>query len=213
MSSYVSCKSFDEFLDLCRENRELNIERIQKAYKFAEKIHSRQLRKSGEPYIIHPLHVAEIILKIGGGENMICASLLHDTIEDTEGDVEEVKNSISNNFGEDVLFFVNALSKNCVIKDKDKRHKDFMEQMEEAFGMDMSVFFLKAADILHNMSTLESLPTERQKKWIYELKYSYSPLFRKYFHQITLGHREMYDNLISEIDRIIARYETKKVIQ
>ncbi len=212
MSSYISCKSFDEFIELCAKEKDLDVERITKAYKFAETIHFGQKRKSGEPYIIHPLHVAEIILKIGGGENMICASLLHDTIEDTEGNEEDVKQFISEEFGEDVLFFVNALSKDCVIKNKDERHQNFVEQMEEAFEMDMSVFFLKAADILHNMSTLESLPIARQKKWIHELKYSYSPLFRKYFHQISLNHREMYTNLTSEIDRIIERYETNKVI-
>lgn len=207
MTSYVSCKSFKELKHLCTQNGNFDTEKIEKAYQYANEIHKNQKRRSGEPYIIHPIHVAEIVFKIGGDENMVCAALLHDTIEDTEDDVKTVRDNINNNFGEDILFLVEAVSKDCSIEGKVERHNDFIKQIEEAFELDMSVFFLKASDILHNLSTLESLKPEKQEKWINELKYSYIPLFQKYFHRIALPYRKMYENLINELESIIERYE------
>lgn len=191
------------------KNKEIDVDRVKKAYLYAQEIHHGQKRKSGEDYITHPLAVAVIIAEFGGDENMICAALLHDVIEDGEGK-EKIEKELHEKFGDEVFFLVHALSKDMQIEDKKDQQKEYFEQIHQAMENDISVFFIKIADLLHNLSTLESLPSKRQKQWIDELKNTYIPLFSEYFHHICLHYREMYGNMMEELQAIISRYDDRQ---
>ena len=188
----------------------LNMRRIEKAYLLANKVHKGQKRRSGDPFIVHPLEVASIIHRIGGSENMICAALLHDVIEDTRGEEKEnMCDKIYNEFGIDIFFLVQALSKDIRIENNGDRQEEYIDRMEEAFHIDSSIFLLKMADLLHNIATLSELPKERQRKWIHELKTKYMPLLQNNFHKISFHYHDMYLHLINEIESVIEKYEKK----
>ncbi len=192
-----------------KKNSHLDLGRISKAYEYAEKIHENQKRKSGEPYIIHPVEVARIILQAGGDENMIIAALLHDVIEDGE-DPEKVGNEVYHQFGGDVFYLVQSLSKDGNHQDKKSRDKAFFDQIKKALETDVSVFFIKMSDLIHNMGTLSALAPEKQEKWINELKNNYLPYFSEYFHKISFHYHPIYHRLMEELEKIIEDYEGKK---
>ena len=137
---------------------------IEKAYLYAKKMHEGQFRKSGEPYIHHPVEVAYIIASLQAGPATIAAALLHDVVEDTEATNED----ISREFGEEVCFLVDSLTKIQRMKLSHKTEEDFeAEDHRKIFlGMakDVRVILIKLADRLHNLRTLSSLSPERQTK-------------------------------------------------
>jgi GTP diphosphokinase / guanosine-3',5'-bis(diphosphate) 3'-diphosphatase len=200
---------FSDLKNRIKDDIHFDLDRVQKAYNFAKKVHIHQKRKTGEPFIIHPVEVATTLYKIGGSEDMIIAALLHDVIEDSENK-EEVENEIHKTFGNDIFFLVQAVSKNCNLTDKAVQQKEYFDQIEEALKMDVSIFFLKVADLIHNMKTLASLSPNKQEKWINELKDTYIPLMSEHFHQISLGYQEMYSNLMNELESVIENYEQQK---
>src|SRR6185295_6177705 len=92
-------------------------------------------------------------------------------------------------FGDHVLFLVEAMSKDDSITDKIDQQKAYIEQIRRAFELDIFAFLIKIADVIHNMSTIDSLPEHRRQQWIHELRYQYLPLFSEYFHRIPLAYR------------------------
>lgn len=172
------------------------------AYKMAERIHRGEKRKSGEPYITHPVAVAKILFEAGADADVICAALLHDALEDS-GNEEELANEIYTTFGDQVLYLVQAVSKDSRITDKTKQQAAYMEQIERAFKIDIFAFFIKIADLLHNMNTIASLPEERRQLWIHELKFQYIPLFSAYFHRIPIAHRSIFRSMMETVERTV----------
>lgn len=136
--------------------------RIESAYNFACKVHSNQFRKSGEPYIHHLIEVSYILAQLQAGPNTIIAGLLHDSVEDTDTSVEDIRNM----FGDDVAMLVDSLTKIQRLKLSHKTAEEFeAEDHKKIFlGMakDVRVIIVKLADRLHNMRTLDSLKKERQ---------------------------------------------------
>lgn len=136
--------------------------KIEEAYLYARKKHEGQFRKSGEPYIYHPIEVAYIIATLHGGPSTIIAGLLHDVVEDTNTSIDEIKEI----FGSDVALLVDSLTKIQRLKLSKKQDTDFdAEDHKKIFlGMakDIRVIIIKLADRLHNMRTLDSLKPERQ---------------------------------------------------
>ncbi|MEE3442518.1 MAG: HD domain-containing protein, partial [Candidatus Enteromonas sp.] len=128
-------------------------EMIEKAYLFAKEKHKDQKRKSGEPYIHHPLEVAYILAQLQGGPATIAAGFLHDVVEDTDTSIEEIKDR----FGEDVAKIVDSLTKIQRLKLSKRTDEDFeAEDHRKIFlGManDVRVILVKLADRLHNMRT------------------------------------------------------------
>ena len=192
-----------------KNHSEFDISRIQKAYELSKSVHEGQKRKSGEPYIHHPVAVADIIYNIGGDESMICAALLHDTIEEA-GDTEVVRKAIREGFGIDVRFLVEALSKDGNIEDKISQQADYFARVEEALKIDIAIFFLKMADLIHNMKTISSLPPKRQENWVRELKHMYMPLMSRNFHKISLHHHVPYMNLMNELESVIEAHSCEQ---
>ena len=165
----------DEFF-ACVEKRNFlkeEIDSVHRAYALAEEAHRPQRRKSGEPYILHPIAVAMIVAnEIGLGAEPICAALLHDVVEDTDHTVKEIREM----FGDDVATLVNVVTK------KKKKHYetslqvDNYKQMLQSIHYDIRALLIKLADRLHNMRTLKSMLPHKQLKIASETDYFYAPL-------------------------------------
>jgi GTP pyrophosphokinase len=147
------------------------MERVEKAFLFANSAHDGIRRKSGEPYIIHPIAVATIVARdFGLGSTSVMAAILHDVVEDTDYTVEDIKNL----FGENVARIVDGMTK--LSGELDTRQALTLKKMLMTLSDDVRVILIKLADRLHNMRTLESLPPLKQLKVAGETLYLYAPL-------------------------------------
>lgn len=181
-------------------------QKVWKAYLLARNVHKNQKRKSGEPYIMHPVTVAKMLYDIGADRDTVCAAILHDTLE--EGLEEKVlEERIHREFGDHVLYMVQALSKDPEIEDKLEQQSKYMQQIREAFEVDISVFFIKIADLFHNMKTIVALSPEKKAQWVKELKYDYLPLLSEFFHSVPLHYRDIYDRMMQEIQETIDEFD------
>ena len=154
-------------------------ERLQHAIEFTKKAHEGQFRKTGEPYIIHPLAVKKILEEWGMDEDTLIAGVLHDTIEDTSITLDDIKNE----FGESVAFLVDGVTKLSTarngMRDIDTylpATKDNFLRLMIALGSDIRVLIIKLADRLHNLRTLSALPPDKQKKIAKETLEVFAPL-------------------------------------
>jgi len=157
-------------------------ELVEKALQFSEKAHIGQIRKSGEPYIIHPILVATIVSSISEDEAMVVAALLHDVVEDTHLSISEVSAA----FGEDVAHLVEGLTKIVKMRDSELVASDSEEKliasalsfrkMLLASVHDVRVLVVKLCDRLHNMLTLDALPAIKQARISEETMVVYSPI-------------------------------------
>ena len=145
---------------------------IQRAYDIAEHHHRLQFRKSGDPYITHPLAVATILAELGMTPPTIVAALLHDTVEDTEYTLEALRTD----FGDEVAALVDGVTKLDKVKYGDAATAETVRKMVVAMARDPSVLVLKLADRLHNMRTLRFLPVEKQERKARETLEIYAPL-------------------------------------
>lgn len=155
-------------------SRKVDQKLIQKAYKYAVEHHGDQRRKSGEPYIIHPLNVAYILADIGLDESTICAALLHDVVEDTDATEDDIKRE----FGEeisDMVAGVTKLGKIAFATVEEQQAEDY-RKMFLAMGKDIRVILIKLSDRLHNMRTLKHLKRDRQIAISKETMELYAPL-------------------------------------
>lgn len=152
----------------------VDIDIIEKAYNFASEAHKSQKRESGEPYIIHPIDVAEILAELGMDTNTIAAGLLHDVLEDTDCTYKEM----SDMFNEEIASLVNGVTKLGKIeyKSKQEQQADNVRKMLLAMAKDIRVIIIKLADRLHNMRTLKFMSKEKQKLKAKETLDIYAPL-------------------------------------
>ena len=184
-------------------------EKVRRASMLAKEVHQGQKRKTGEEYIVHPIAVAHKLFRIGADEDVVCAALLHDTLEDNP-ESHRLRDQIYTEFGDHVLYLVEAVSKNGLISDKHRQQLEYIEQIRMAFELDIFVFFIKVADLMDNMQTVGSLNRKRREQWVMELKYQYLPLFSEYFHRVPWAHREMYMRLLHDVEAMIERYHEKE---
>ena len=168
-------KRRSEFLDTILEfNPNYDIELIGHAYDVAEEMHRGQLRKSGEPYLIHPMAVAEILADLGMDEETIVAGLLHDVVEDTSYTEEE----LIVDFGEDVAMLVDGVTKLASLKfeSKEERQAENLRKMFLAMSRDIRVLIIKLSDRLHNLRTINYMTHDKIIEKCRETLDIYAPL-------------------------------------
>ena len=167
---------FDEIKEkLIAQNRDdEDIKQIEKAYLFAKKLHEGQYRISEEPYIIHPVEVAKILVDLKVDTHTLMAAFLHDILEDTDTKPEEIKEL----FGEDVLNLVQGVTKlgKLQFKSNEERQAENFRRLFIAMANDIRIIFLKLADRLHNMRTLNFMAAPKQQKIARETLDIFAPL-------------------------------------
>ncbi len=149
-----------EFLELLLEqNSNYDIELIGRAYDVAEEMHRGQLRKSGEPYLIHPMAVSVILSELGMDEQTLVAGLLHDVVEDTPYTEEE----LIRDFGEEVGLLVDGVTKLGSLKfeSKEERQVENLRKMFLAMSKDIRVLIIKLSDRLHNLRTINYMTHDK----------------------------------------------------
>ena len=210
----------DEIIKLCNESKdisEVDIAKIKKAIKFATKYHHNQLRKSGEPYIIHPLSVAKILLLWEMDVETICAGILHDVVEDTPATLE----LINRDFGEQVEKLVDAVTKVSTYSNQNRANQSnktdnineyetddsTMSVVKVFLGMskDIRVILIKIADRLHNMRTIHYLKQDKQIRIAQETKDIYANIAGR------LGMYEVKTELDDICMRILEPQEYRKI--
>lgn len=156
-------------------NHRKKVEIIERAYRFAKEAHKGIRRRSGEPYILHPIAVAKIASQeIGLGSTSICAALLHDVVEDTDYTVEDIRR----HFGDKIAQLVDGLTKisGGIFGDKASLQAENFRKLLLTMSEDIRVVLIKMADRLHNMRTLGSMAPNKQYKIAGETLYIYAPL-------------------------------------
>ena len=164
-------------LDVIEKNeRNYDLEKIKNAFLYAKELHAGQFRLSGEPYVCHPVAVAEIVAQLGLDTDSICAALLHDTVEDCSDKTN--LDIITKMFGNEVAMLVDGLTKIIQVQlaDKEEAHIENIRKMLLAMNRDIRVIFIKLCDRLHNMRTLAAKKEERQRAIALETMYIYAPL-------------------------------------
>ena len=186
----------------CKDASE--VETVRKAFNFANQAHKNVRRRSGEPYILHPLAVAKIVVtEIGLGCKSICAALLHDVVEDTGYTVEDIRNL----FGDKIASLVDGLTKIKTVLDNEDRkggvasteslQAENFKRILLTLGDDVRVVLIKLADRLHNCRTIEYMPEHKRDKILSETMFIFIPL----------AHRLGLYSVKSEMENIWLRYK------
>ncbi len=191
----------EQLIQNCSHCKSANDEKlIRKAFKMANEAHKGTRRKSGEPYIIHPLEVAVIVSQeIGLGVTSTVCAILHDVVEDTDISIEDIENA----FGKKIASIVDGLTKISGVFDKESNslQAENFRKMLLTLSDDVRVIFIKLADRLHNMRTLGSLPRKKQIKIAGETIYLYAPL----------AHRLGLHRVKSELEDLSLKYRYPEV--
>ena len=159
---------------LLKTGRQYDFDLIERAYKYAEVKHRGQLRKTGEPYIIHPLNVAILLVDLGLDDAAICAGLLHDVVEDTGTSLEQM----TSDFGSEIAQLVDGVTKlgKIPFSDREQEQAENLRKMLLAMSRDIRVMIIKLCDRLHNMRTLASMTPQKQRDKSLETMEVYAPI-------------------------------------
>lgn len=178
---------FGEFFEEIKKNPQYNSDLIKKAYDLAYDAHKNQRRRSGEPYIMHPVAVAKILFDFGMDNECIVGALLHDVVEDTTYSLDYIRV----NFGEEVATLVDGVTKlgKIPLSTKEEVQAENIRKMFIAMNQDVRVIIIKLADRLHNMRTLQHMPPYKQREKSLETLEIYAPIAHR------LGIRSVKDEL------------------
>ena len=181
---------------------------IEKAFNYCVDHHHGQKRLTNEEYYIHPFNVAKIIITLGMDSQSIAAALLHDIVEDTDGEIDEIKRL----FGDEVALLVDGVTKigRLTITSKEQQQAESLRKMLIAMGKDVRVIIIKLADRLHNMRTLDAMPEQKQRDKALETLEVYAPIAHR------LGIRpvkeELEDLAIKHLD-LVAYNEIEELLK
>ena len=175
MALVVQISTYEELRKIIEESgKEYDREKIQAAYELAAEKHQQQKRSSGEPYIIHPLSVAAILVGLGMDSESVMAGLLHDVVEDTDCTVEE----ITKQFGREVALLIDGVTKLGKIpySSREEQQAENLRKMLMAMAEDIRVIIIKFADRMHNLATLEYMSPQKQRDKAVECLEVYAPI-------------------------------------
>jgi GTP pyrophosphokinase len=211
---------FEDLLEKVRAaNPDADTELLRKAYVFSAYEHKGQVRRSGEPYLVHPLEVADILADLRLDVVAITAGLLHDIVEDTPNTIEKIRDL----FGEDVAHVVEGVTKLSGLQfaSSEERQAESFRKMLLAMVDDIRVILVKLADRLHNMRTLQFLPEERRTRIAQETRDIYAPIanrlgmskLKNELEELAFKHLEpsAYEGLHSEVEA--KRHATEGLIE
>ena len=213
MALVVQISSFEELQEIIENSgKEYDREQIEAAYRLAEEKHREQKRSSGEPYIIHPLSVAAILVGLGMDSESVMAGLLHDVVEDTDCTIEEIQKQ----FGREVALLIDGVTKLGKIpySSREEQQAENLRKMLMAMAEDIRVIIIKFADRMHNLSTLEYMSPQKQRDKAVECLEVYAPIahrlgirtVKEYMEDISLkyldplAYKEIEDDLSSRSD-------------
>ncbi len=228
MSEYKKVEIEDVISIVKKQKGRRDTKIIQKAYEYAKSKHGDQLRKSGEPYIIHPIQVAYTLATLGMDDNTICAALLHDVLEDTDTTYTDLERE----FNPEVAYMVDGVTKLSKLQyaSIEEQQVENYRKMFLAMGKDIRVILIKLADRLHNMRTLKYLSRDRQianaketmelyaplanRLGVYSLKWELEDLSFKYlypedFREIVEGIDKKREERLKFIDLIMEQIKTE----
>lgn len=165
---------FDSFFEKIKASKYYDVDKIEKAYNLAFSAHKNQRRRSGEPYIMHPVAVAKILFKLGMDNECIIGALLHDVVEDTEYNLDYIKAE----FSDDVALLVDGVTKlgQIPLSSREEVQAENIRKMFIAMNEDIRVIIIKLCDRLHNMRTLEHMPPHKQREKSLETLEIYAPI-------------------------------------
>ena len=175
MELAMQISSYEELEKIIAESeKEYDTKRIAQAYCLAEEKHRPQKRSSGEPYIIHPLSVAAILVGLGMDTDSVMAGLLHDVVEDTDCTLEE----LSRQFGTEIAQLVDGVTKlgKIPFSSREEQQAENLRKMLMAMAEDIRVIIIKFADRMHNLTTLEYVSPQKQRDKALECVEVYAPI-------------------------------------
>jgi len=198
-------------------NQKADVRVIERAYALAEASHRGQIRKSGEPFIEHPLGVTEVLADLGMDTTTLVAGLLHDVVEDTTISLEEVERE----FGADVAMLVDGVTKldKVPLRTREQQQAENVRKMLIAMARDIRVLIIKLADRTHNMRTLEPLSTQKQEKKATETLEIYAPLAHRLgiysirWELEDLAFRTLHPRRYQEIENLVGKAEDERQSQ
>ncbi|MBQ8545534.1 MAG: bifunctional (p)ppGpp synthetase/guanosine-3',5'-bis(diphosphate) 3'-pyrophosphohydrolase [Clostridia bacterium] len=170
-------KEISKLLDILKASgRNYDLDKIKLAFTYAKELHEGQMRLSGEPYIMHPISVAEIVANLGLDTDSICAAFLHDTVEDCPDKTDLTE--LTRMFGSDVALLVDGVTKikSINVEDKEEAQIESIRKMLLAMSKDIRVIFIKLCDRVHNMRTLYVKKDEKRRATALETMHVYAPL-------------------------------------
>ncbi len=193
--------AFEDMLETCSVRNANERKRIEYAYKIAEEAHRGMARKSGEPYILHPIAVAKIVSEeIGLGPTSVICALLHDVVEDTDISLDDLQKA----FNREIAQIIDGLTKIKGVFES----KNWVEQQAESvrkilltLGDDIRVVLIKIADRLHNMRTMDAMPSHKQIRIASETMYIYAPI----------AHRLGLYRIKSELEDLSMKYTNREI--
>ena len=201
-------EQFEKLENTVREyNPGADFKRIRESYEFAKQHHGEQRRESGEPYITHPLAVAQILADLGMGPLVVAAGLLHDTVEDTDYTLDECRAE----FGDTVTGLVDGVTKLSKMEYGDSAQAETIRKMVVAMSRDVRVLVVKLADRVHNARTWRYVKTPSAQKKAHETLDVYAPLANRLGMNAIkteleeLSFKVLYPKIYNEIGVLVAR--------
>ena len=206
-SSRQQTPALDPLFRIIRDNHpKADLGLVERAYRKAERLHNGQMRKSGDAFITHPLAVTTILAELGMTEATLCASLLHDTVEDTDYTLKQ----LTREFGEEIALLVDGCTKLDKVKYGESAKSETIRKMVVAMSRDIRVLVIKLADRLHNMRTLHYLRPDKQSRIAAETLEIFAPLAHRLgmntikWELEDLSFGTLYPKVYDEIVRLVA---------